>query len=214
MNKLTRREREQQNTIETVISTAEELFCSQGYDNTSMDDIAKASEYTKRTIYRYFINKEDLFFAAALKGYRQLICMIGENNEYLSGFNKIQSAYYAFFEFYKQFPQSFKLITMSGIVKSVSANSETPYMHEFMKSDKQLFESIVNMFMIGKADNSIRADVNLQMLAFSSVFMAVGFFQMISLYGNTYTNHFGMDEDLFIKFSIDIMLDTFRNKEK
>jgi AcrR family transcriptional regulator len=38
--------------IETIIASAEELFCRQGYENTSMDDIAKASEYTKRTIYR------------------------------------------------------------------------------------------------------------------------------------------------------------------
>lgn len=213
MNELTRREREQQKMIGTIISTAEELFCKQGYENTFMDDIAKASEYTKRTIYKYFINKEDLFFAVALKGYQQLICMIGVNNWQSSGFDRIRSAYYAFYEFYKQFPQLLQLINMSGIIKSASVNSETPYILKFMEVDKQLFESILSMFMAGKTDRSIRTDVDLQMLAFSSVFMATGFFQMLSLSGDTYTHHFGMDKDLFVKLSIEMMLDTLRNKD-
>ena len=212
MNELTRREREQQNMIETIIATAGELFCKQGYENTFMDDIAKASEYTKRTIYKYFINKEDLFFAVALKGYQQLASMIGANNGE-TGFDKIRSAYYGFYEFYKQFPQMLQLINMSGIIKTASANSETPYMLKFMEVDKELFGSILNMFMTGKADRSIRMDVDLPMLAFSSVYMATGFFQMLSLSGDTYTSHFGMDKDVFVKFSIDMMLETLRSKE-
>jgi AcrR family transcriptional regulator len=213
LNELTRREREQQKMIETIIATAGELFCKQGYENTSMDDIAKASEYTKRTIYKYFTNKEDLFFAVALKGYQQLTSTIGTNNGQSSGFDKIRSAYYGFYEFYKQFPQLLQLINMSGIIKSASTNSETPYMLKFMEVDKKLFESILSMFMAGKADRSIRADVDLAMLAFSSVYMATGFFQMLSLSGDTYTSHFGMDKDLFVKFSIDMMLDTLRSKD-
>lgn len=199
--------------IETIIATAEKLFCGQGYENTSMDDIAKVSEYTKRTIYRYFINKEDLFFAVILKGYRQLMYMITQNNGEASGFDKIRSAYYGFYEFYKQFPQLLQLINRSGTIKSASANSETPYMHKFLEADQHLFENLLQMFMAGKADRSIRSDVELPMLASSSVFMATGFFQILSLSGDTYTRHFGMDKDVFVKYSIDMMLDTLRNKE-
>jgi AcrR family transcriptional regulator len=213
MNESTRREREQQNMLETIIATAEELFCSQGYENTLMDDIARVSEYTKRTIYKYFVSKEDLFFAVALKGYQRLMSLTGKKNEQSTGYENIRSAYYGFYEFYIQFPKLLQLINRSGMLKSTSANAETPYMRKFMDLDQALFGNILSMFQAGRADGSIRADVDLKMLAFSSVYMATGFFQMLSQSGDTYTNHFGMDKDSFVKFSLDMMLETLRNRE-
>lgn len=215
MNELSRQERERQNMIKTIISTAEELFCKVGYDNTSMDDIAKASEYTKRTIYKYFSNKEDLFFAVVLKGYQDLFHMIEENSdEEKNGYGKIRSAYYAFYEFYKKSPQMLQLINLSSVVKSASPNPESPYMLQYMDVDKALFERILKMFMEGKADGSVRTDIDISMLAFSSVFMVTGYFQMFSLSGDTYTHHFGIDKEMFIKLSIEMMLSTIEKREE
>lgn len=214
MNELSRRERERQNMVKTIISTAEELFCKLGYENTAMDDIAKASEYTKRTIYKYFRSKEDLFFAVALKGYQELYRLIVKNNnEEVNGFGRIRSAYYAFYEFYKRSPQMLQLINLSGVVKSASPNPESPYMLKYMKIDKELFDIILKMFMEGKADGSIRTDMEISMLAFSSIFMVTGYFQMLSLSGDTYTSHFGIDKELFIRHSIEIMLGTIEKRE-
>lgn len=44
-----------------VISVAKELFEQYGYKKVSMDEIAKKSNVTKKTIYTYFKDKEDLF---------------------------------------------------------------------------------------------------------------------------------------------------------
>lgn len=215
MKELSRQERERRNMIKTIISTAEELFCKLGYENTSMDDIAKVSEYTKRTIYKYFSNKEDLFFAVALKGYQELFHMIGQHsNKEVNGFEKIRSAYYAFYEFYKNSPRMLQLINLSGVVKSASSNPESPYMLKYMEVDKALFECILKMFMEGKADGSVRTDIDVSMLAFSSVFMVTGYFQMFLLSGDTYTRHFGVDKEMFIKLSINMMLDTIKKREE
>lgn len=46
---------------EIVIDTARELFKKYGYTKVSMDEIAKSSKVTKRTIYSYFKDKESLF---------------------------------------------------------------------------------------------------------------------------------------------------------
>ena len=43
-----------------IMKSASQLFKEKGVDGTTMDDIAKASEYSKTTIYGYFSNKEDL----------------------------------------------------------------------------------------------------------------------------------------------------------
>ena len=46
---------------EIVINTARELFNKYGYSKVSMDEIAKTSKVTKKTIYSYFKDKESLF---------------------------------------------------------------------------------------------------------------------------------------------------------
>jgi len=49
-----------ENKKEQVINTARELFSYRGYRKVSMDEIARVSGVTKRTIYRYFKDKDDL----------------------------------------------------------------------------------------------------------------------------------------------------------
>ena len=46
---------------ETVIEVARNLFTEYGYKKVSMDEIAKKSNVTKKTIYTYFKDKEDMF---------------------------------------------------------------------------------------------------------------------------------------------------------
>lgn len=40
--------------------TALELFAADGYDNTTVDDVAAAAGVSRRTLFNYFRNKEDL----------------------------------------------------------------------------------------------------------------------------------------------------------
>lgn len=49
------------NKKEIVIEKARELFTKYGYKKVSMDEIAHASNVTKKTIYTYFKDKEELF---------------------------------------------------------------------------------------------------------------------------------------------------------
>ena len=44
-----------------ILCTASELFLQQGYDRTSMDAVAKASEVSKQTVYSHFKNKDVLY---------------------------------------------------------------------------------------------------------------------------------------------------------
>jgi AcrR family transcriptional regulator len=46
---------------DAVINTARELFTKYGYKKVSMDEIAKLSGVTKKTIYTYFKDKDSMF---------------------------------------------------------------------------------------------------------------------------------------------------------
>jgi AcrR family transcriptional regulator len=45
-----------------IVTRAAELFDSAGYDRTSMDDIAKAVQIAKPTLYHYFSSKDEILF--------------------------------------------------------------------------------------------------------------------------------------------------------
>jgi len=43
-----------------ILASARRLFAENGIDNTSMDEIATAAEYTRRTLYSYFKSRDEI----------------------------------------------------------------------------------------------------------------------------------------------------------
>ena len=50
-----------------IVDAALELFAAQGFDATSMDQVADAAHVSRRTVYRYFPTKDDLVFESPRK---------------------------------------------------------------------------------------------------------------------------------------------------
>jgi AcrR family transcriptional regulator len=57
------RQRKKQRTRRALIETAARLFAQQGYDQTTIAEIAEAVEIAPRTFFSYFPTKEDVLFA-------------------------------------------------------------------------------------------------------------------------------------------------------
>lgn len=66
------RENRKQNIAElhrqNILAAAERLFIEKGYNNTTMDDISHAADYSKRTVYSYFESKYEIHCRMVLQG--------------------------------------------------------------------------------------------------------------------------------------------------
>ena len=54
------RERHKQRVMQQIIAAAEALFRAQGFDRTTMDEIAEKAEISRATLFNYFPSKEAL----------------------------------------------------------------------------------------------------------------------------------------------------------
>ena len=108
-----RKERERLARKIEIINAAERVFFEKGFENSTMDDIAKEAEFTKKTIYSYFKSKEELYFEIMLSGFNvlnELFDKIINEDIESSEFQKISKFGKVFIEFSKNYPGYFRAI--------------------------------------------------------------------------------------------------------
>src|SRR5215467_194644 len=58
-----RRDRERAQRSSEILAAARRVFLERGYTRATMDDVARAADFSKPTLYQYFENKDALFFS-------------------------------------------------------------------------------------------------------------------------------------------------------
>ncbi|MFA0833036.1 MAG: TetR/AcrR family transcriptional regulator [Methanobacterium formicicum] len=92
-----------------IINAAETLFFSKGYENVSLDEIARKVDLGRSTLYLYFENKEELFFAIVLRGTIILYSLIEEETQKAkTGVEKLAAFRKAYYTFAKTYPDYLK----------------------------------------------------------------------------------------------------------
>lgn len=96
-----------------IIDSAERLFFSKGYNNSTMDEIAKEAGFTKRTLYSYFTSKEEIYEKIKERGYLILNTLFLEGldkEKNSSEILKIKAMGYSFLKFERDYSGYFKSI--------------------------------------------------------------------------------------------------------
>ncbi len=98
---------------EDIINAAEKVFFSKGISNATMDEVAEAAEYSKRTIYIYFSSKEQIYDAIISRAYQVLNRFFTaglQNGQPENGLGKVLLMGQAYFDFIEQYPDYFAAI--------------------------------------------------------------------------------------------------------
>jgi AcrR family transcriptional regulator len=108
-----RRVKEKEIRRNEIIEAAEAVFFAKGYQNTTMDDIARSAEFSKRTLYVYFNSKEQLYFEIMIRGYKVMQGMLQQERLKTTASTAIDSLLQmgeVFYRFSKVHPEYFKAI--------------------------------------------------------------------------------------------------------
>lgn len=109
-----RKEKERLFRKNSILEAAEKVFAEKSFESSTMDDIAKAAEFSKKTLYSYFKSKEELYYEIMLAGFKTLNTMHDRalsENEDLQEIEKIKKLGQTFIEFSKAYPVYFRAIS-------------------------------------------------------------------------------------------------------
>jgi len=141
---------------------ARKLFFSKGYENTTINEIAKEASISKSTLYVYLKGKEDLFVYVHLEGMKLRVEQLkNEMNSKTTGFDKIYTFGEVYYDFYKNHPGYFKL-HMFEDYNSINREKVEPSLQtEFNDLLDGVINMVKNAFSLGIQDGSIRNDINI-----------------------------------------------------
>ncbi len=142
---MARRKKELQSVHRKNISmAAEQLFMKNGIENTSMNDIAKVSGYSKASLYVYFKNKEELVGILVLESMQKLYDAIAfaleQSHDTKERYQKIC---YALVKYQEEYPFYFKMV-----LETIRIDFETT---NFLPEEKETF-------IIGEQINDLLSD--------------------------------------------------------
>jgi len=138
MEVLERKEKERQFRNELIIDAAECVFFKNGFEHTTMNDIANEAGFSKGTIYLHFKNKQDLHFAIVLRASKLIGKMLKDKHK-LKGkpTDKLQIMLKAYIEFSQKYPNYASVLQhfKPSDIKKVSP----AYISNFFDSDSPLY---------------------------------------------------------------------------
>jgi AcrR family transcriptional regulator len=201
MSTAERKERERIRRRNEIIDAAEKLFFAKGFENVTMDDIARETELARGTLYLYFRNRDDILVAIAIRGVKLMNRMYREAyGKEQSGIGKLRQLLYASYEFGNKYPGYYgtlMYLQVNGFVKKDFAD-KAELAGSFQENSRMLLDSIGE----GIKDGTIRADTD---PVKAGLYFTASINSVISLGPATG----GQDE--FVEYSIGMMLRSIEN---
>lgn len=209
MSNLSRKERERLVRETEIINAAEKIFARDGYENASMNEIAKEAEFSKRTLYQYFEDKSDLYLTVALRIYKSMIDYFHsiEIDENINGYETIKIRLLTFYDFYKENEIIFRIIYDIGKVRQNTRNTK---FKDFLEIDKIISSELRQSIIKGQKDGSISKSLDPPLTASALIFIMTGFLNQLTISGNSYSKHIQVDMDVFSAYVINLLHSTLK----
>ncbi|WJI09935.1 TetR/AcrR family transcriptional regulator [Methanobacterium sp. CWC-01] len=158
------KEKEREQRQNYIIEAARKLLALKGFNEVSMDEIAREVGLGKSTLYLYFKNKESLYFAVVLRGIRIWVEMVKEGvKKGNTGLEKLTLYGNVNREFSNKYPDYFRLLYSPTSIKKQFDRDKMNSSEEF-REVRELFKEImsigIDLIQKGIDEGQIRPDVD------------------------------------------------------
>ena len=142
-----------------IMTAAEKLFSENGYAQTTIDDISKASEYSRRTIYAYYDSKEDILHHIIEKGLRSLKADIESAvNENAVFTDACRAVCGAMRKYRREYPHSLGRLNRSGD-EEIGQAVKSAAVKNILRLGTEINETLEALIIRGQENGEVRKDI-------------------------------------------------------
>jgi AcrR family transcriptional regulator len=105
-----RKERHKEELKKDILNAAKELFMANGYEATSIRNIAEKIEYSPATVYLYYKDKDEIMHAVHQEGFKILVEYFMPLYSITHPFERLKALGHAYIKFSLDHPEMYKLI--------------------------------------------------------------------------------------------------------
>ncbi len=143
----------------SIIQAAIEVFSKKDFQTAAISEIAQRAGVADGTIYKYFKNKEDLFFSIPTEKTNEFRSQLELHLEGISGaFNKIRKFVWYFLYFFKTNPEYGRLLMLEMRVSKSFVKTDT---YDFLKKS---VSQVLDIIIEGQKEGVVRTDVDVYIL--------------------------------------------------
>jgi len=157
---LSRKERERLLKKAEIINSGIKLFACNGYEGTTLEDIAEAAEFGKGTIYNYFSNKEELFISIIdeiTKNHLRILADIDSSESTFLGF--ITKLTKEMLRFLREDYYSFLLLVRTKTdMNAVKHINNSKFIVKYFTESRNIFDKQIKSAIKNKEINEINTD--------------------------------------------------------
>jgi len=146
-------------TKNAIIQSAIEIFSKKGFANSTISEIAGKANVAEGTIYKYFKNKEDLFFSIPVEKTKEFCRDLELHSQGIDGsLNKIKKFVWYYLYFFKTNPKYARTLMLEMRVSKNFAK------HAAYRSFKPFTSGILEIIREGQKEGTIRKNGNIYLL--------------------------------------------------
>ena len=142
-----------------ILEAAEKLFIERGFGETTISDISAASGYSRRTIYAYYLSKEDILHHIIVQGLSSLNNDIkigmAESGDFITRYRSICAAMK---KYYEDCPLSAESVITAETGK-IAPEAPTPAVRDILKLGDEINGLLSRFIQDGKTSGAVRSDV-------------------------------------------------------
>ena len=144
---------------EAILAAAEKLFTEKGVAETTISDISAASGYSRRTIYAYYLSKEDILHHIIMQGLsflkNDIETGMAESGDFITRYSSICAAMK---KYYEDCPLSAKSVITADTGK-ISFETLSPAVKRILNLGDEINGLLVGFIEGGKSSGAVRSDV-------------------------------------------------------